>query len=238
MAEQRLPVVNGDDGQWGSILNQFLGKEHYNDGTDNPVNGGHQTITVRPGTTTAGTAPLKFTSGNLLTTPEPGAVEFYSDSLYVTQTTGATRKKVAAYDDSSGATGDLYYRDSSGYFVRLPIGTSTNVLTVSGGLPTWVPASGGGGGSTRSIATISTNTAAGSTAGTDYVYFIATTGVTLTLPTAVASTNLYTIKNTSADVVSVTTTASQTIDGTVGPINLIPEQSIDVLSDNANWQIV
>ena len=237
MAEQRLPVVNGDDGAWGAILNQFLNKEHYNDGTDNPSsNGGHQTITVRAGSMSAGTAPLKFTNGNLLTTPEVGAVEFYSDTLYFTQTTSATRKKIAAYDDSSGATGDLYYRDSSGYFVRLPIGSSTNVLTVSGGLPTWAPASGGG--STRSIATISTNTSAGSTSGTDYVYFISTTGVTLTLPTAVSNTNRYTVKNTATDVVSIATTSAQTIDATVAPITLVPEQSIDIVSDNTNWQIV
>ena len=145
---QRLPVVNGDDGQWGSILNQWLAKEHYDDGTDNPVNGGHETITVRPGTATAGTAPLKFSSGTLLTAPEAGAVEFLTDKLYFTQTTSTTRKTVAAYDDSSGATGDTYYRDSSGNFVRLAVGTNGYVLTLASGLPTWAAATGGGGGGT------------------------------------------------------------------------------------------
>jgi hypothetical protein len=29
----RLPVVNGDDGNWGTILNQFLGVAHNSDGT-------------------------------------------------------------------------------------------------------------------------------------------------------------------------------------------------------------
>lgn len=39
----------------------------------------------------------------------------------------------------SDATGDLYYRDSSGNFVRLPIGTSGQTLKVSaGGIPEWV----------------------------------------------------------------------------------------------------
>jgi hypothetical protein len=143
---QRLPIVNGDDGQWGDILNQYLSKEHYDDATDNAVNGGHQKVTIRPGTATAGTAPLKFSSGTLLSTPEAGAVEFNSDRLYFTQTTGTTRKVVAAFDDASGATGDMYYRDSSGHFTRLPVGSSTHVLTVSGGLPSWQAASGGGGG--------------------------------------------------------------------------------------------
>lgn len=146
MAEQRLPIVNGDDATWGTILNQFLEKEHYNTGTDLATNGGHKTITIRPGTTSAGTAPLKFTSGSLLTSPEAGAVEFLTDRLYFTQTTSSTRKTIAAYDDASGATGDIYYRDTSGNFVRLPIGSNTQVLTVSGGLPSWQAAAGGGSG--------------------------------------------------------------------------------------------
>lgn len=112
-------------------------KEHYNDDTNNPVNGGHQKITIRPGTATAGTAPLKFTSGTLLSTPEAGAVEFNSDTLYLTQTTGPTRKKIATYDDSSGATGDIYYRNSSGVFTRLAPGSNGNVLTLASGIPAW-----------------------------------------------------------------------------------------------------
>jgi len=149
---KRLPVVNGDDGQWGTILNNFLAKEHYDDGTDTGAsNGGHQTITIQAGTATAGTAPLKFTSGTLLTTPEAGAVEFVTNRLYYTETTGPTRLTVLAVDDSSGANGDLYYRNSGAAadLVRLPIGSSTQVLTVSGGAPTWATPSGGGGGLTQ-----------------------------------------------------------------------------------------
>lgn len=146
---QRLPIVNSDDGTWGDILRQYLMKEHYNDDTDNSVNGGHQKITVRAGTSSAGTAPLKFTSGTLLSSPEAGAMEFNTDSLYFTQTTSATRKKVAIYNDASGATGDIYYRDSSGYFVRLAIGVSDGkVLTVASGLPAWQDPTGSLGGST------------------------------------------------------------------------------------------
>lgn len=99
MAEQRLPAVNGDDGAWGDILNQYISKEHYNTGADNAANGGHKTITVRPGSNAAGTAPLKFTSGPLMTAAEVGAIEFLTDKLYFTQTTGATRKTVATTSD-------------------------------------------------------------------------------------------------------------------------------------------
>lgn len=45
----------------------------------------------------------------------------------------------------SDATGDIPYRNSSGYLTRLGIGTSGQVLTVSGGgIPSWATPSGGG----------------------------------------------------------------------------------------------
>lgn len=137
MYPQRLPFVDGDDGVWGDIIRKYLEKEHFNDDTDNPVNGGHKTITIRAGTPAANTAPLKFTSGSLTTTPEAGAVEFLTDNYYGTVTTGAIRKKFALYDDASGATGDIYFRNSSGIFTRLAVGSTGNVLTVSGGQPAW-----------------------------------------------------------------------------------------------------
>jgi hypothetical protein len=37
----------------------------------------------------------------------------------------------------SDATGDIYYRNSGGVLTRLAIGSGSNVLTVSGGLPSW-----------------------------------------------------------------------------------------------------
>jgi len=45
-------------------------------------------------------------------------------------------KSVAAIVGSD-ATGDLYYRNASGIFARLPIGTTGQVLTVVDGLPAW-----------------------------------------------------------------------------------------------------
>ena len=136
---QRLPIVNSDDGVWGDILRQYLMKEHYNTDLDDIANGGHQTVTIRPGTAASGTAPLKFTSGTLLSTPEAGAIEFNSNRLYFTQTTGPTRKVIAAFDDASGATGDLYYRDASGNFIRLPIGGANTILRSISGVPSWQP---------------------------------------------------------------------------------------------------
>ena len=97
MAQQRLPLINGDDGTWGDVLNQYITKEHYQNPTlsaDDPANGGHETITVRAGGNGAGTAPLKFTSGSLMTNPEAGAVEFLTNQLYYTQTTSSYRRTI------------------------------------------------------------------------------------------------------------------------------------------------
>ncbi len=60
-------------------------------GTTSPTAALH----LKAGTTAANTAPLKFTSGDLLTTPEVGSVEFLNDAFYGTITTGAARKTFA-----------------------------------------------------------------------------------------------------------------------------------------------
>jgi hypothetical protein len=53
-----------------------------------------------PGTASANSAPLKFTAGVNLTTPEVGAVEFDGTRLYMTQT-GVTRRTIAFTSDIS-----------------------------------------------------------------------------------------------------------------------------------------
>lgn len=49
------------------------------------------------GTATAGTAPIKLTSGIVNTISEVGAIEFTTDSLFFTGTTGATRKTISDF---------------------------------------------------------------------------------------------------------------------------------------------
>lgn len=233
MPPQRLPIVDSDDGEWGDIINQFIEKEHYNTGSDNPANGGHKTITVRAGTAAAGTAPLKFTSGTLLSSPEAGAIEFLTDKLYFSTTTGPTRHTVATYDDSSGATGDIYYRSSGGIFTRLGIGSTNQFLRVSGGLPVW---------SYDTFAT-ATKTSNYTMATSDMVVLAdaASGNVVITLPTA-SSTSGYRffIKriDNSANTVTVQRSSSDTIDGATS--HTIDQQytSMTVVSNGSNWYII
>lgn len=58
---------------------------------------------------------------------------------------GSTR-----FNLGSDATGDIFYRNGSGDFTRLPIGTAGQVLTVASGLPSWA-AGGGGSGTVTSV---------------------------------------------------------------------------------------
>jgi hypothetical protein len=56
------------------------------------------------GTSAPSTSPFKFTSGTNLTTPEAGAMEWDGTSLYITQTTGPTRKTLAYLDSNITGT--------------------------------------------------------------------------------------------------------------------------------------
>ena len=73
--------------------------------------GGTTTPTARihlaAGTATAGTAPLKFTSGTSLTTAVAGTVEFTTDDLFFTITTG-TARKAFVLDDGTRLTSGKY----------------------------------------------------------------------------------------------------------------------------------
>ncbi len=80
-------------------------------------------LNLKAGTASAGTAPLKFTDGTLLSAPEAGAVEFNSDKFYGTITTGAARKQFAFTDSSiSGNAGSVtngVYTNTSNTFNQI-----------------------------------------------------------------------------------------------------------------------
>lgn len=72
----------------------------------------------------------------------------FADAATITGTQTLTNKTLTSpvINVASDATGDIYYRNAGGLFTRLAIGSSTHVLTVAGGVPTWAAPSGGGGG--------------------------------------------------------------------------------------------
>ena len=88
-------------------------------------------------------------------------------------------------------------------------------------------------------AVVTSNTSAGSLPSTDYIYLVSGS-FTVTLPTAVGNTSRYDIKNIGAGTTAtITTTLSQTIDGTTPSITLpVQYTSLTLVSDNANWNII
>jgi len=78
----------------------ILGSGNIGFGVTNPT----AALNLKAGTATAGTSPLKFTSGTLMTVPEVGSLEFLTDTLYFTQTTGATRQQLSYYQLSTETT--------------------------------------------------------------------------------------------------------------------------------------
>lgn len=78
----------------GTAMNYFMGNTGFGGGAGTPT----AKINIGAGSASAGTAPLKFTSGTLLTTPENGAVEFLNDKTYITISTGTGRKEYTLND--------------------------------------------------------------------------------------------------------------------------------------------
>lgn len=95
------------------------------------------------GTATAGTAPLKFTTGTALTTPSDGAMEYHSSHLYFT--IGSTRYQLdqqggggsVATDTIWDGIGDLVVGTGSNTAARLSIGAANMQLVSNGGAPVW-----------------------------------------------------------------------------------------------------
>lgn len=102
-ADLRLFEFNSGTGGAGNDRITFEAGGNIGIGTTNPS----AVLHIKAGTATAGSAPVKFTSGTLLTTAEAGAVEFLTDAYYGTITTGATRKTFAFLESPSFTTPTL-----------------------------------------------------------------------------------------------------------------------------------
>ena len=89
-----------------------------------------------------------------LVTDLPADFEVFGQAV---DTQMKTNADAATQKATLTTTGDIYYASAANTPARLGIGSSSQVLTVSGGLPTWAtPASGGG------MTLLSTTSASGS----------------------------------------------------------------------------
>lgn len=126
-------VVGGTQGSVlflgaGGVLAQDNANFFFNDITNNlgiQTNTPTAKLHLGAGSTAANTAPIKLTSGALMTTPEAGAIEFLTDNAYLTITTGTARKTIATFDATPV---------SRAIQMRTPAGTrlSDSILTQNG----------------------------------------------------------------------------------------------------------
>lgn len=72
---------------------------------------------IKAGTAIASTAPLKFTSGTLLSSPEAGAVEFLTDNIHLTISTGSARKGIVLDDGARLTSGKIPIATTNGRLV-------------------------------------------------------------------------------------------------------------------------
>jgi len=94
----------------------------------------------------------------------------------------------------------------------------------------------GSSGITRTVVVTSGSATMGSSASTDYVYFV-TGAHTMSLPAAAGNTNRYTVKNNHSANITIDTAGAETVEGAAS-ISIAPEESVDFLSNGTNWFVI
>jgi hypothetical protein len=136
---------------------------------------------IKAGTATAGTAPLKLTSGTNLTTPEAGAVEFDGTYLYYTDST-PTRRTLALYNYAANNF------NGTGTFTTTGTVTTGDVKLNTAGNGLYIKE---GSNATLGVATLATGTATVSTTkvtANSRIFLTVQSLGTVTAPKAIAVT--------------------------------------------------
>ncbi len=135
--------------------------------------------------------------------------------------------------------GDLYVATGVSTPARLGVGSNNQVLTADSSQATGVKWADPAAANSHTVVTKSSTYSV--TISDEIILVDATSGaVTITLPTGVGNTNIYTVKkiDSTANNVTIATTASQTIDGGTTAVIHVQFASVSVVSNNANWFII
>lgn len=225
----RLPVPGSDTGTWGYILNDFLDVAHNSDGTlkSSAVADSGAEQVVNKGAA-SGYTPLNASSkvsiAYLPTGTTSTTVAIGNDS----RITGAVQASTAT------TKGDLLAATAASTITRLGVGGDGQVLTADSSQATGIKWAATG----ASTISVSAKSSSYTLTNSDDVIKATASGIVLTLHDATTATvKRYTLQNASNGNISFATTSSQTVNGsTTGTI--IPNQSLDVVPDGANWIII
>lgn len=94
----------------------------------------------------------------------------------------------------------------------------------------------GSSGITRTVVVTSGSATMGSSASTDYAYFVAGAH-TMSLPAASGNTNRYTVKNNHSANITIDTAGAETVEGAAS-ISIAPQESVDLMSNGTNWFVI
>lgn len=142
------------------------------------------------------------------------------------RSTGTYLYEISAPSTPAAGTGALYPKSDGLLYWKNDSGTEYD-LTATGA---------GGSGITRTVVVTSGSVTVGSTASTDYIYYVAGAH-TISFPAAAGNTNRYTIKNNHSAAITIDTVGAETIDGTAS-ITVAASDSVDMGSDGTNWFVL
>ena len=147
--------------------------------------------------------------GGALGTPASGTLTNCTFPTLNQNTTGTAANVTGTVAVANGGTGsttltlnNVLLGNGTSALQAVAPGTTGNVLTSNG--TTWTSAAPTGGGVSRVTSTVTSATTLGAVANTEYLAYIASGG-SVTLPTAVGNTSLYTLKNTDTTTKTITT---------------------------------
>lgn len=97
------------------------------DATNNRI---QSRVFLNAGTAAANTAPLKFTTGTVLTTPEAGAMEYDATNFYLSPST--TRKRIPLTNNATPANGQIGIGNGVDYTVANITAAANNLVITNG----------------------------------------------------------------------------------------------------------
>jgi len=150
------------------------------------------------GTASANSAPLKFTSGTILTTAEAGVAEYDGTNFYLSPST--TRKRIPLSNNTTPSNGQLLIGNGTDYTVAsLTSGTNISITPGSGSLTISSTGIGGSTGATDKAILIANGTG-GTTLQSSEILSTANGGLQLGITTTTGATRIFTVSGTNSQI--------------------------------------